>query len=115
MNAHDVLIEHHVIQAFQANEKHQNSDIYVVGDHIYLSTQNLTLPKGRVRKLVQHYIGPYHVSEAHNETSMVALEFQVRWTLGDMTWELILACQELEALDIYLELWAVAKPCNLPK
>ena len=45
-----------------------------MGDHIYLSTQNLTLPKGRVRKLVPKYIGPYKVVK-HNEASTVTLEF----------------------------------------
>ena len=39
-----------------------------------LSTQNLTLPKGRVRKLVPKYIGPYKVVKAHNEASTVTLE-----------------------------------------
>ena len=41
---------------------------------MYLSTQNLTLLIGRVRKLVPKYIGPYKVVKAHNETSTVTLE-----------------------------------------
>ena len=43
---------------------------------MYLSTQNLTLPKGRARKLVPKYIGPYKVVvvKAHNEASTVTLE-----------------------------------------
>ena len=41
---------------------------------MYLSTQNLTLPKGRVRELVPKYIGPYKVVKAHNEASTVTLE-----------------------------------------
>ena len=32
------------------------------------------------------------------------LELQVKWTLGDVTWELISSCKDLEALDEYLEL-----------
>ena len=32
------------------------------------------------------------------------LEFQVKWTLGDVTWEPLSSCKDLEALDIYLEL-----------
>ena len=74
-----------------------------------------TEPDSAKRKSQEASTTLYRPISCHNETSMVALEFQVRWTLGDMTWELILACQELEALDIYLELWEVAKPCNLPK
>ena len=32
------------------------------------------------------------------------LEFQVKWTVGDVTWEPLSSCKELEALDVYLEL-----------
>ena len=37
----------------------------------------------------------------HQENS---LEFYIQWSLGDMTWELLSSCQDLEALDHYLEL-----------
>ena len=59
MVAHDAIIVNCVQQTFHANKKHRTSDLYHAGDHVYLSTQNLTLPKGRVRKLVPKYIGPY--------------------------------------------------------
>ena len=52
MAAHDTIIANHIQQTFHANKKHHISDEYNVGDHMYLSTQNLTLPKGRARKLV---------------------------------------------------------------
>ena len=74
MAAHDAIITHHVQQTFHANKKHCASDIYHVGDHVYLLTQNLTLPKGRARKIVPKYIGPYKVVKAHNEASTVMLE-----------------------------------------
>ena len=32
------------------------------------------------------------------------LELQVKWMLGDITWEPLSSCKDLEALDIYLEL-----------
>ena len=57
MVAHDAIIANRVQQTFHANKKRCTSDLYHVGDHVYLSTQNLTLPKGRVRKLVPKYIG----------------------------------------------------------
>ena len=74
MVAHDVIIANRVQQTFHANKKRRTSDLYHVGDHVYLSTQNLTLPKGRVRKLVPKCIGPYKVVKAHNEASTVTLE-----------------------------------------
>ena len=176
--AHDAIIANRVQKMFHANKKHHTSDIYHVGDHVYLSTQNLTLPKGRARKLVPKYIGPYKVVKAHNKASTVTLELplaliawqisttfhmgliqkfvanndelfpkwdaksfydfsqdneqgwlveeitshcwmslkelevEVRWTLGDTTWELLASCKDLEALDLFQ--W-VAHPCDLPK
>ena len=74
MVAHDAIITNRVQQMFHANKKCCASDLYHVGDHMYLSTQNLNLPKGRVRKLVPKYIGPYKVVKAHNEASTVTLE-----------------------------------------
>ena len=46
MAAHNAIIANRVQQTFHANKKHRASDLYHVGDHVYLSTQNLTLPKG---------------------------------------------------------------------
>ena len=74
MAAHDTIIVNRVQQMFHANKKCRASDLYHVGDHVYLSTQNLTLPKGRVRKLVPKYVGSYKVVKAHNEASTVTLE-----------------------------------------
>ena len=74
MAAYDVIIANHIQQTFHANKKCHASDEYHVGDHMYLSIQNLTLPKGRARKLVSKYIGPYKVLKAHNEASTVMLE-----------------------------------------
>ena len=135
------------------------------GDRVYLSTNNLALPKGRAKKLLPKFIGPYKVVEVHTATLMVTLEllpeltgrwvhptfhvdlvrthmpidntrflhhdtkssydfgatnepewfvdeilahhwvgqadleFQVRWTLGDVMWEPLASCKELAALD----------------
>ena len=153
---------------------------YSPGDLVYLSTKNLALPKGRAKKLLPKFIGPYKVVEAHTPTSTVTLElppkltawqvhptfhvslirahitnddgrfprrdakshydfgatnepewfvdeilahrwvgqenleFQVHWTLGNVTWEPLTKCKELEALDEYLELCGVKRPRNLP-
>ena len=74
MAAHDMIIANHIQQTFHANKKCCASDLYHVGDHMYLLTQNLTLPKGRARQLVPKYIGPYKVVKAHNEAFTVMLE-----------------------------------------
>ena len=51
---------------------------------------------------------------AHCCVSKHDLEFQVHWTLGDVTWEPMASCKELEALDAYLELRRATRPHNLP-
>ena len=161
------------MQMFHANRKQHASDKYKQGDHVYLSMQNLALPRGRAGKSVPRFIGPYIVKEANNAASTVTLELlpeltsrhisptfhaslirwhiannnnlfphreansfydfsteeeqewlideiiahrwsdakdlelQVKWTLGDVTWEPLASCKELEALDSYLELRGV--------
>ena len=64
MVAYDMIIVNHIQQTFHANMKCHASDRYNVGDHAYLSTPNLTLPKGRARKLVPKYIGSYKIVKA---------------------------------------------------
>ena len=44
---------------------------------------------------------------AHCWVDRAHLEFQVRWTLGDITWEPLTKCKEPQALDEYLELHGV--------
>ena len=41
------------------------------------------------------------------------LELQVKWTLGEVTWELLSSCKDLEALDVYLELRGAKAPQDL--
>ena len=41
------------------------------------------------------------------------LELQVKWMLGDVTWELLSSCKDLKALDAYLELWGAKAPRDL--
>jgi hypothetical protein len=55
MAAHDVILQHRVGKMFHTNRKCCESEIYAVDDHVYLSTQNLTLPKGRARKLCGYH------------------------------------------------------------
>jgi hypothetical protein len=43
------------------------------------------------------------------------LECQVKWNLGDTTWEPVEECDKLEALDAYLVLMGVKECKELPK
>jgi hypothetical protein len=180
MATHNVIIMSRVVQTAQANRLCSDSPEYKVGDLVYLSTDNLSLPKGRAKKLRPKYIGLYKVLEAHYRASTVrlelpvalvarcitptfhaslikphipnddkrfphhyvlkhydfgqeakeewfvdeiiahqwqdaSLELQVRWSLGDTTWEPLANCKQLEALDAYLELQGVISPKALPR
>ena len=50
MMAHDAIIEHHVMQTHHANWCHKPSEDYSLGDLVYLSTKNLSLPPGMGEK-----------------------------------------------------------------
>jgi hypothetical protein len=147
---------------------------------VYLSTKNLSLPKGRASKLCPKFVGPYKVLKALHDSSNYELElppelvkrkvfprfhisllrphvatdeelfpnrrmpdaydfgapedtewwvneildhkwkgkelsFLVEWNVGDTTWESIDSCNELAALDRYLELMGVEDWPQLPK
>jgi hypothetical protein len=58
MSAHDAILETRVKQARSANCKQQVA-LFIVGDLAYVSTKNLSLPKGQAWKLVPKFIGPY--------------------------------------------------------
>ena len=47
-------------------------------------TKNLALPKGRAKKLLPKFIGPYKVIEAHTAASMVTLELPPKLTARQM-------------------------------
>ena len=72
--AHNAILENCILQMFHANRKCRADPNYKQDDFVYLSTKNLTLPKGRTRKLVPKFIGPYKVLEAHNQASTVTLK-----------------------------------------
>lgn len=180
-DAHDAIIEARVFQTEKANVRRRDDPELPIGELVYLSTKNLTLPKNRARKLCPKFIGPYRVAGSNPETSNYTLElptvlqgrrilptfhisllsphypstdsefpnrtqpepydfgapeeqewfvdeivghrwkgpkqveYQVRWSLGDTTWESHASCNKLVALDRYLELHGVTSHAKLPR
>ena len=179
-DAHDALIASRVFQRHYANKRRQEEPKIAEGDLVYLSTKNLNLPKGRAKKLLPRFIGPYKVTRAIPESSNYELElpeelvrrrvhsrfhvnllrphnanddalfpnrmkaepydfgtpedgewyvdeikghrwhgknleFEVRWSQGDTTWEPLESVDEVEALDRYLALIGVREPRDLPR
>jgi hypothetical protein len=60
MAAHDAILAARVKQTRAANRARQPSP-FSVDDLVYVSTKNLTAPKGLARKLVPKYVGPFKV------------------------------------------------------
>ena len=82
----------------------------------YVKNNNILFPK-REAKLYYDFGNndeqEWFVDEilAHKWTNN-NLELQVKWMLGDVTCEPIDSCKKLEALDTYLELRGVTRPCG---
>jgi hypothetical protein len=73
MSAHDAIITARVKQTRLANNRRRAAP-FVLGDLVYLSTQNISLPKGRARKLAPKYIGPYRITRELEPGASFALD-----------------------------------------
>jgi len=60
--AHNALLTARVKQTVQANKQRRTCP-FVVGDLVYISTKNISFPKGTTRKLVPKFVGPYKISQ----------------------------------------------------
>ena len=66
MSAHDAIIASRVQHTVQANKKRSQAT-FQEGDLVYLSTKNISLPKGRARKLAPKYLGPFPITRVIKE------------------------------------------------
>jgi hypothetical protein len=73
-DAHDAIIESRVHQTHQANCRRHEDNTFAVGDLIYVSSTDLSLPKGHAVKLLPKYIGPFKVIDAQSSTSNYRVE-----------------------------------------
>jgi len=74
MEAHDAIIASRIAQTYHANKRRGRDPPYAVGDKVWLSTENLSMPKNRVRKLMPKFIGPFTVLRADTEKSNYKLD-----------------------------------------
>ena len=93
--AHDAIIESRVVQTYHANKKRKEGKTLQIGDLVYLSTVNLTMPKGRARKLVPRYIGPMKVlkSDGANDTYTLELPEELHKRRIHPTFHIGLLCR----------------------
>jgi hypothetical protein len=73
MSAHDAIIASRVENTVQANKKRSIAD-YKEGDLVYLSTKNISLPKGLARKLAPKYLGPFAITKVLREGATYQLD-----------------------------------------
>ena len=73
--AHDSIIKSQVEQLANTNKHRQpDSPKFKVGNLAYLSTKDISLPKGRARKLLLSFIGPYEILKAFKDSSNYKLK-----------------------------------------
>lgn len=68
MSAHDSILAARVKQTRDANRKRRPAP-FAKDDLVYVSTKNMSLPKGLARKLTPKYIGPYRIIEDYKNNS----------------------------------------------
>ena len=72
--AHNAIIESQIRQTYHANKRKGIMPKFEVGDLVYLSTKNLSMPKGQARKLIPKYIGPMKVVRWHTTSNTYTLD-----------------------------------------
>ena len=78
MSAHDSILVAHVKQTQDANQWRRPS-LFEQRDKVYVSTKNISLPRGLARKLIPKYIGPYKiVNDFGNNSYKISLPADLR-------------------------------------
>lgn len=78
LEAHDNILDTRIKQTRDANRRRRQVP-FKLDDLVYVSTKNITLPKGTARKLVPKYIGPFRIiRDFDNGTFEVALPARLK-------------------------------------
>jgi hypothetical protein len=74
--AHNTIIAAHMVQIHHMNKrcKAEEVDPFKVDQLVYLSTQNLSLPKRRASKLLPMFVGPYKIRKVFPPSLTYKLE-----------------------------------------
>jgi len=57
-----------------ANHHRREGDTFTAGDLVFVSTADLSLPKGRAHKLLPKFVGPFKILDAQPSTSTYRVE-----------------------------------------
>jgi hypothetical protein len=78
MAAHDSILAARVKQVRTAN-RHRRPAPFEEDDLVYVSSNDLKIPKGRARKLVPKFVGPYKVVKDYkNDSFTVDLPLELK-------------------------------------
>ncbi len=72
--AHDAIIASRVHQTFYSNQGRRRAPEFPLNGMVYLSTKNLSLPKGRAWKISPRFVGPYRITNRNLETDNYTLD-----------------------------------------
>ena len=85
MSLHDIIITSRIQSMVQANKKRQLAN-FKEGDLVCLLTKNISLPKGRVRKLAPKYLGLFSISKVLKEATTYQLGLSdelIKWGVNN--------------------------------
>ncbi len=74
LEAHDAIIASRVHQTFYSNQGRRLAPEFPLNGLVYLSTKNLSLPKGRAWKISPRFVGPYKIINRNLETGNYTLD-----------------------------------------
>ena len=74
VDAHDSIIESRVCQIHYVNHHCHKDDTFATGDQVYLSTADLSLPKGQASKLLPKYVSPFKILDMQPSVSTYKVE-----------------------------------------
>ena len=78
MAAHDCILAARIKQIRNANRK-RSIVPFKEGEFVYVSTKNMTFPKGLARKLIPKFVGPYLLLKDYgNQSFRVQLPSHMR-------------------------------------
>ena len=71
---HNAIIKSWIGQTYHTNKRKGIVPKFEIGDLVYLSTKNLSMPKGQARKLIPKYIGLMKVIKWHTASDTYTLD-----------------------------------------
>ncbi|KIP02056.1 hypothetical protein PHLGIDRAFT_16794 [Phlebiopsis gigantea 11061_1 CR5-6] len=86
LSAHDSILAARVKQTRDANQRRRPSP-FEKGDKVYVSTKNMSLPRGLAQKPIPKYIGPYEITQDYGNNLYKPLSDDPQVFLGTVRFD----------------------------